>query len=160
MSNRISMVATNGATDPQPSAATDPHAAMAYKTPEQRRDYIERARHAAARAAHEEREAKFNARVEEAMKMAVGTIGGQTVRMTTNGGETRSWTERSPHSGLGGGYMAANPDAVDVFVGGLSLSAAQAKALLADGTITRDQYSAAVTEAMQPYKPGYKHSFR
>ena len=159
MSNRISMVAI-GATDPQPSASTDHHGAMLHKSPEQRQDYIERARHAAARAAHEEREAKFNSRVEEAMKMAVGTVGGQIVRMTTNGGESPIWTEASPHSGLGGGYMASNPDAVDVYVGGLSLSAAQAKALLADGTITRDQYSAAVTEAMQPYQPGYKHSFR
>jgi hypothetical protein len=58
------------------------------------------------------------------------------------------------------GYVYADPGKVAVTVNGVGMSAEQAKAYLADGTVTRQQYSDAVTAAMQPYQPGYKHSFR
>lgn len=62
--------------------------------------------------------------------------------------------------GSGQTYYHAQADRVAVKVGGVELSPEQAKAWLADGSITPKQYSDAVTEAMQRYQPGYRHSFR
>lgn len=62
--------------------------------------------------------------------------------------------------GMSDTHYHAQADRVPVKVGGIELSPEQAKAWLADGSITPKQYSDAVTESMQRYQPGYRHSFR
>jgi hypothetical protein len=159
MSNRISIVAGPGASDPQPP--TDHEAQMMSMTQAERNEYIERARWAAAKAAHDEKQADLDRRINESIQRATYTQGGVTHRVVVNGDETMTTVEgKEPVGRPGWGYMATDPESLAINVGGIELSPEQAKVLLADGTISRQQYSDAVTAAMQPYRPGYKHSFR
>lgn len=103
----------------------------------------------------DERIAKAVARVPDQLARREG------MRSTVTGGEMRTEQLRPTIGGTTAlGYMDPDVQKLPVRIGGVELSPGQAKAYLADGTISPQQYSEALTAAMQPYQPGYRHSFR
>lgn len=153
-----------GGTDPVPPSQEE-YAFMSM-TAEQREEHIDRLRWADAKAKHEARETELQRKIEEQTATAIASnpqLNGwhSLPRAVVSGSEYREETINPAVEGSSVlGYIGVDPASIPVVWGGIQLSGEQAKAMLADGTISQAEYSAAVTEAMQPYRPGYKHSFR
>ncbi len=153
-----------GGTDPVPPSQEE-YTFMSM-TAEQREELIERLRWADAKAKHDAQEAELQRKIDEQTATAVASNpqlnGWNTPRraVISNGEYREEEINRTIPGSTALGYVGVDPTSIPVVWGGIQLSGEQAKAMLADGTISQAEYSAAVTEAMQPYRPGYKHSFR
>lgn len=153
-----------GGTDPV-APTTEEYAFMAM-TPEQREEHIERLRWADAKVREEAKQADLQRRIDEHTATAIANNpqlnGWHTSRLLSlSNGETRSETINSTVPGSTAlGYVGFDPPSLAIRWGGIEIPGEQAKAWFEDGTISQKEYCETVSEAAQPCRPGYKHSFR
>ena len=153
-----------GGTDPVPPSQEE-YTFMSM-TAEQREEHIDRLRWADAKAKHETQEAELQRKVDEQTATALASNpqlnGWNTPRraVISNGEYREEEINRTIPGSTVLGYVGFDPTSIPVIWGGIQLSGEQAAAMLADGTISRQEYSDAVTDAAQAYRPGFRHSFR
>ncbi|MDW9931990.1 hypothetical protein GOB12_02320 [Sinorhizobium meliloti] len=138
-------------------------------SPDQRRDYISRMEHAAAKATHDTKVAALQEQVRKATEVSLQgnqwyqmqQRGQLSQRVSVSDGQTTTENLRATPNASSNAYTApkALVDQLPVTVGGIQLGPDQAKEMLARGEISARDYQSAVNEALKPY--GYSApSFR
>ncbi|MER9521507.1 hypothetical protein NKI44_29815 [Mesorhizobium sp. M0614] len=154
----------SGKDSDKPMSATEK--AFANMTPEQRSEFVERAQHASAKAAHDEKAAKLRAQVAAATEVSLagnawyqqqqrGTL---SQRVSISNGVTKVEQLNAPAPESASSAFAVPPralvDTIPVTVGGIQLGPKQAREMYERGEISANDYGAGLDEALRPY--GYR----
>jgi len=128
-------------------------------SPEQLREEANRKEYEAAKAEHERKEAALRAHVEERMPYALRANQQYQAALANGGnrGTGQAMTEGEKAQAAAAkpitGVPAVVVDRLNLKLGGVELSPAEAKAWLADGSVSQAQYNAALNTAL--VKNGY-----